>query len=155
MTQPLSIDFLKYKNELVFIKQNGEVKLFDPVRKKYLVKGPEEVVRQLVLLFLIKEKKYSKNRMAVEKMLKVNGRPKRFDILVYDTDTMPLMLVECKAPNVPVTEDVFRQIATYNLPLRVKYLLVTNGLHSYCCKMDYLRQSFEFLDEVPSFASLK
>ena len=152
MSKALQIDFLKYQDQLVFKKIEGQVKVFDPIRNKFLVKGPEEIVRQLVILFLIKEKKYNKNRMAVEKMLKVNNRRKRFDILVYDEHTEPLVLVECKAPTVPISEDTFRQIAAYNLPLHTKYLLVTNGILSYCCAMDYQQQSFEFLDEVPSFA---
>ena len=90
--------------------------------------------------------------MAVEKMLTVNGLVKRFDILIYDEHTAPFFLVECKAPSVRVSEDTFRQIAAYNLSLQVKYLLVTNGINSYCCEMDYQKQSFEFLQEVPSFA---
>ena len=84
--------------------------------------------------------------------MKINDRLKRFDILVYDENTKPQLLVECKAPNVKLTEDTFHQIANYNLALQVRYLLVTNGIDSYCCEMDYLKQSFEFLPEVPSFA---
>lgn len=154
MTQDLAIDFLKYQEQLKVKKVDGVVKVFDPIRRKYLVKGPEEIVRQLVIQYLIQEKEYVKNRMAVEKMLKINERIKRFDILVYDENTNPLLLVECKAPNVKVTEDTFHQIANYNLALKVKYLLVTNGIKTYCCQMDYLTQSFEFLHEVPSFATI-
>lgn len=151
MIKELQIDLLKYHKELVFKKLDDHLKVFDPIRNKYLVRGPEEIVRQLVIQYLMQEKDYNKNRMAVEKMLKVNGLIKRFDILVYNKDTCPLVLVECKAPAVAINEDTFRQIAAYNLSLRVKYLLVTNGIHSYCCEMDYQQQSFEFLDEVPSF----
>jgi hypothetical protein len=152
MNKGIAIDFLKYQDQLVVKKEEGAIKIYDPIRKKYLVKGPEEIVRQLVIQYLIKEKKYSKNRIAVEKMLRINDRIKRFDILLYDKNTHPVLLVECKAPNVKLTEDTFHQIANYNLALRVKYLLVTNGIDTYCCEMDYLKQSFEFLSEVPSFA---
>ena len=152
MIEPLKIDFLKYQDQLVFKKVDGVVKVLDPIRNKYLVKGPEEIVRQLVIQYLTKAKKYRKNGMAVEKMLTVNGLVKRFDILIYDEHTAPFFLVECKAPSVRVSEDTFRQIAAYNLSLQVKYLLVTNGINSYCCEMDYQKQSFEFLQEVPSFA---
>ena len=154
MTKSLRLNLLKYQNDLLLKKKEGVVKVFDPIRNKYLVRGPEEIVRQLMIQYLIKEKKYNKNRMAVEKMLKVNGLSKRFDILVYDRNTQPFVLVECKAPAVPISEETFRQIAVYNLSLKVKYLLVTNGIDSYCCEMDYEKQSFEFLDEVPSFAEL-
>lgn len=152
MTNSLNIDFLKFQEELVFKKMEGAVKIYDPVRNNYFVNGPEEVVRQLVIQYLIKERQYNKNRMAIEKMLRVNGLQKRFDILVYDKNTMPFLLVECKAPTVPITEDVFRQIAAYNTSLQVNFLLVTNGINSYCCEMDYQQQSFEFIGEVPSFA---
>ncbi|MEO1262196.1 MAG: type I restriction enzyme HsdR N-terminal domain-containing protein [Bacteroidota bacterium] len=154
MTNPLQLDLLKFQDELVIKKVNGVVKVFDPVRNKFLVKGPEEIVRQLTIQYLIKEKKYKKNRMAVEKMLMVNGLLKRFDILVYDERTAPFILVECKAPAVSISEVTFRQIAAYNLPLKVKYLLVTNGIDSYCCEMNYEKQTFEFLDEVPCFVEM-
>ena len=152
MIEPLQIDFLKYHDLLVFKKMDGTIKVYDSVRKRYFVKGPEEIVRQLVVHYLTKEKYYNKNRIAVEKMLLVNGLRKRFDILVYDETTTPYFLVECKAPHVPVTEDTFRQIASYNMSLQVNYLLVTNGIITYCCEMDYQQQSFDFLKEVPSFA---
>ena len=153
MGKSLHIDFLKYQDKLVVKKEEEVIKIYDPIRRKYLVKGPEEIVRQLVIQYMILEKGYVKNRMAVEKMLKINERLKRFDILVYDENTSPLVLVECKAPNIKVSEDTFHQIANYNLALKTKYLLVTNGIKTYCCEMDYVNQSFEFLNEVPSFAT--
>ena len=151
MSRDIQIDFLQYQDELVFKKIDGVIKIFDPIRKKYFVKEPEEIVRQLVLLYLMKEKGVSKNKLAVEKMLVVNERRKRFDILVYNDDTVPYLLVECKAPSVAITDDTFRQISAYNIALKVKYLFVTNGVHSYCCELDYEQQSFEFINEVPSF----
>ncbi len=152
MSKALDIDLLKYQDELVLKKMDGATKIFDPIRNNYFVKGPEEIVRQLVVLYLIREKNYNKNHIAIEKMLRVNGLQKRFDILIYDQETAPFFLVECKAPQVPITEETFRQIAAYNLALQVRYLLVTNGISTYCCEMDYQQQSFEFMDEVPSFA---
>ncbi|MCU0346249.1 MAG: type I restriction enzyme HsdR N-terminal domain-containing protein, partial [Saprospiraceae bacterium] len=112
---------------------------------------PEEVVRQLFLAYLFDEKKYQKNRMRTEKMLKVNELTKRCDILVYDWDMNPFILVECKAPNIPVTDATLRQVAAYNLPLKVQYLVLTNGLVNYCCRMDYLAGDWEFLDSIPDF----
>ena len=152
MTNSLQLNLLQYQDKLVLKKEDGKVKVFDPIRNRFMVKGPEEVVRQLTIQYLIDRKNYNKNRIAVEKMLTINGLLKRFDILVYDRNTEPFLLVECKAPNVPISEDTFRQIAVYNMVLKVRYLLVTNGVDSFCCRMDYEQQSFEFINEVPSFA---
>ncbi len=129
--------------------------VFDPIRRKWLVIQPEELVRLLTIEYLIDDRKFNSNHIAVEKLLIVNERRKRCDILVYANDNAgklnPWLLIECKAPSVPVSEATFRQIASYNLPLKVRYLLVTNGRQTYCCEMDYERESFEFLNEVPSF----
>lgn len=148
----LKIDFLKFQDQLVFQTKEGQLKVYDPIRRKYLVKGPEEIVRQLVILYLMELKGVNKNHIAVEKMLKINGLIKRFDLLIYNKETDPVMLVECKAPNVSISEDTFRQISAYNIAMKARYLLVTNGIKTYCCEIDYLQHSFEFLAEVPSFA---
>ncbi len=149
-----NIDLLHFQHKLVFRKKDGQVFIHDPVRRKYLVQTPEEVVRQLVIQFLTLEKNYPANLMAVEKSLKINELTKRFDILVYNRDRKPYLLVECKAPNVPVSEATFFQIGVYNLQLQVPYLLVTNGRDSYCYQMDYEAQSFAFLEEVPPYPAL-
>ncbi len=150
----IAIDFLQFKDRLR-IELRGEQRfLFDPLRRKFFVQTPEEIVRQLVVSYLLHEKGYSKNRVAIEKWLKVNALPKRFDVLVYDEDMSPLVLVECKAPQVVISQDAFRQIAMYNLPLQAHILLVTNGIQTFCCRMDYNSKSYQFLQEVPSFAEI-
>jgi hypothetical protein len=138
-------DFLKIKRE------GGKRWIFDPIRRKWLVLQPEEMIRQLVLHFLVEEKRYNLARISVEKNLKVNSLDKRFDLLVYSQDLQPFLLVECKAPQVPISQDVFRQASWYNLPLKVRYILVTNGIEAFCCALDYERQEHEFLEEVPDF----
>ena len=150
----IAIDFLKYQHRLTYKVEKGKRYIYDLIRKNYLVQTPEEVVRQLVLVYLLEEKGYSKNRLSVERGLKVNSRSKRFDILVFDEQMGTFLLVECKAPNVPVTQATFRQIASYNLPLKVRYLMVTNGIGTYCCEMDYSNGSFLFLNEVPAFPGI-
>ena len=110
--------------------------IHDPIRRKYLVQTPEETVRQLTVQYLIEEKGYPQNRISVEKALKVNELTKRFDILVFERAMKPFLLVECKAPNIPISQDTFRQIAIYNMPLSVRFLMVTNGNDTYCCEMD-------------------
>lgn len=150
---PLNLDLLSYQAQLKTRRQDGKTYLFDPIRKKYLVLLPEEFVRQLVLLYLIEAKGFNRNRISVEKGLKVNELRKRCDILVYSPELKPFLLVECKAPEVPLNQATFEQIARYNLPLQVDYLLVTNGRHTYCCAMDYEKESFEFLSDIPSYPS--
>ena len=143
------LDLLKHSDKLITKKENGKVKIFDPIRKKYLVATPEESVRQLLTLYLLEDLSYSKNAISIEKMLIVNGLQKRFDILVYDENTKPFLIVECKSPKIKITDDVFRQAAVYNFELQAPYLVVCNGLETYCCKMDYEKKSFEFLENLP------
>ncbi len=151
MSKKIELDLMVYKKGIKLKKEGNKPYIFDPIRKKYLVLQPEEFVRQLVLLHLMKEEEYPQNRIRVEMMLKVNELKKRCDILIFDKDLKPYLLVECKAANIKITQDTFDQIARYNLSLEVKYLLVTNGLDTYCCEMDYENSSYTFLDEIPSF----
>ncbi len=147
----IKINLLKYTPELKLKNEDGTIHIFDPIRGRYFVQTPEEVVRQLTVLYLLNDRGFNKNKFAIERMLVVNERRKRFDILVYGLDTEPFLLVECKAPAIPISEDTFHQIATYNLALKVAYLVVTNGIDVYCCKMDYAEQSYQFLHEVPHY----
>lgn len=145
----LSLDLLQYQNLLQVKKQAEHSLLFDCIRRKWLVLQPEELVRQLLVQYLLSEKKYPKNRFALEKGLKINELGKRYDVLIYNHDMKPFLLAECKAPQITLNDAVFRQIANYNMPLQVQYLLVTNGIQTYCCKMDYDAQSYEFVNEIP------
>ncbi len=145
----IDLNLISLQEQLQTKRERGQQLIFDPIRRQWLVLQPEELVRQLLVQYLLLEKGYSKNRIALEKLLIVNDRERRFDVLVYDADTQPFMLVECKAPSVELTDAVFRQIAQYNLPLRVQYLVVTNGITTYCCRMNYEQQSYEFLLSVP------
>ena len=127
----------------------GTTQVFDAVRKKYLVLTPEEWVRQHFIHYLNKEKKYPLGLMGVEQMVKYNGQSTRADIVLYTADGKPNMIVECKAPKVKITQDAFNQIAKYNFQLKVKYLVVTNGLQHFCCEMDYKNNKITFLEGVP------
>ena len=147
----IDLDFMSFKDQLKVRNTEGKRFIFDPLRKKWLVLQPEELVRQLVIQYLLKEKNYRSSHMAVERMLKVNKLTKRCDILMYDLQQQPFLLVECKAPAVKINQNVFRQIAWYNMPLKVQYLLVTNGITTYCCAMDYVQEDYRFLAEIPDF----
>ena len=114
---------------------------------------PEEWVRQHVVHYLIFHKKYPLGLMQIEKLIKYNSLKTRADILVLDTNSNPLILVECKAPSVSIDKDAFFQIAKYNSSLKAKYLFVTNGLVHYCCEMDYASGATNYLKEVPEYSN--
>ena len=147
----IDLGLMRFKDLLKIKRENDKRLIFDPIRRKWLVLQPEEMIRQLVLHFLVEEKHYNIARINLEKGLKVNDLGKRFDLLVYDQGLQPFLLVECKAPQVAINQDAFRQASWYNLPLKVRYLLVTNGIDAYCCALDYENQRHEFLGEVPDF----
>ena len=148
----LNLDFLKFKHALRIRRTTSDkFEIYDIVRRKYMVLQPEELVRQLVVHFLIAEKNYPLSKMRVEKGLTVNERQKRCDILIFDNQFQPFLLVECKAATVPIDQTTFEQIARYNLVFRVPFLLVTNGISTFCCQMDYDTEGVVFLDNLPSF----
>ncbi len=132
----------------------GQRFVFDKVRKKFLILTPEEWVRQHLVHFLIREKQFPKSLIQLEGGLKYNGLQKRSDILVYGQQGEKLLLAECKAPSVKITQEVFDQIARYNFVHRVQWLLVSNGLEHYCCKLDWEKESYQFLPELPLFSHL-
>ncbi|MAW21346.1 MAG: hypothetical protein CMD16_02995 [Flavobacteriales bacterium] len=129
----------------------GTTQVFDVVRKKYFQLTDEEWVRQNFLHYLNSEKKYPFGLMGVEKMIKYNNKRTRADIVLYNKDGSPRVIVECKAPHVEITQDTFNQIARYNFMLRVDFLILTNGMKYYCCKMDYENNTSSYVKEVPHF----
>ena len=134
--------------------QSGRTMVFDPFRSKHLVMTPEELVRQLFARYLVEEKDYPASLMATEYSLTLNKMSKRCDILVFNRDGKPLVLVECKSPDVSIGREVFDQVARYNMVFRVEYLLITNGLKHYCCRVDHQLGTVEFLDDIPVYAAL-
>tara|TARA_B110000902_G_scaffold261224_1_gene335592 strand:- start:6771 stop:7220 length:450 start_codon:yes stop_codon:yes gene_type:complete len=132
------------------INQNKPL-IFDELRKKYMVLTPEEWVRQHFVCFLIHEKKYPISLIALEKQLTINNRKKRTDILVFNKAGKPEIIVECKAPSIKINQDTFDQIARYNLKLKANYLIVTNGLEHFYCKMDFENETYIFLKEIPDY----
>jgi hypothetical protein len=137
-----------------FKNSENKVAIFDEIRKKFIIITPEEWVRQHVVQFLLQDKKYPKSHINVEKILKINDLSKRYDVVVYNPDGSILILVECKAPEIKISQQTFDQIARYNLTLNAEYLMVTNGLNHYFCKMDYETEKYDFLTELPEYQSL-
>ena len=116
--------------------------------------SPEEWVRQHFVNYLIETKNFPESRIAVEFSLKYNELIRRPDIVYYDNELKPQLIVECKAPEVKITQSTFDQIARYNSALKVSYLVVTNGMQHFCCKMEYAPERYSFLKEVPHFTEL-
>ena len=137
------------------INLEGQRKLiFDSIRKKYVVLTPEEWVRQNFISYLVEDKNYPRGLIAVEKKVDVNRMPQRSDIVLYNNKAEPIMIVECKAASVKISQDTFNQVARYNMKLQVPYLVVTNGLNHYCCQIDYENNSYKFVLEIPDYKSL-
>lgn len=128
--------------------------IFDFLRHKYVALTPEEWVRQHFTHWLIHEKGYPKGLLGNEIALKCGDKTLRCDSILYDKAARPQMIIEYKAPTVSLTQRVFNQISSYNLLLHVDYLIVSNGLQHYCCRMDYEHQSYEFLQDVPAYSEL-
>ncbi len=151
----IKLNFPEYKFTLKGDDSGGQsLKIFDIVRKKYVILSPEEWVRQHMIHFLIHDKKVPLSLTAVEKSVKVNRLHKRFDILVYSKDHLPILLVECKSPEILIDQQVFDQAARYNMTLGAGYFVLSNGLSTYCCKLDVLNSRYDFLEEVPFYDNL-
>lgn len=151
---PANIEIPARKEALKTRDSNGQREIWDPIRKVWVVLTPEELVRQLVLVYLIQDLAYPAALIAVEKGIKLNNQQKRCDIIIYNRDGQPLMIVECKAPAVNISQSTFDQIARYNLTLQVPYLFVSNGHTGYCCRVDLTSGDVLYMEEIPDFNAL-
>ena len=132
-----------------FKNSENKTAIFDEIRKKFILLTPEEWVRQHTVQFLLQDKKFPKSYINVEKLIKINDLSKRYDVVVFHPNGDIFLLIECKAPEVPISQNTFDQIARYNLVLKAKYLMVTNGLNHYFCQMDFENEKYIFLKELP------
>jgi hypothetical protein len=123
--------------------------IFDEIRKKFIVLTPEEWVRQNVVQFLLIEKKYPKSLINVEKVLKINGLTKRYDAVIFNSDGSIHILVECKAPEIKISQATFDQIARYNMTINASFLMVTNGINHFYCEIE--NESYLFLKDLPQY----
>lgn len=135
-----------------FKNSQNKVAVFDEIRKKFVNLTPEEWVRLHCVQFLIHEKKYPKSLINVEKQLELAGLTKRYDIVVYKPNGEILLIVECKAPGVKISQTTFDQIARYNLTLDADLLMISNGLEHYFCTMDYQSKTYNFLKDLPGYS---
>ena len=134
--------------------EGGERKVLDVYRKRFVKLTPEEEVRQRFARYLVEEKGYPASLILTEYALKVNKLSRRCDILVHRPAGHPVLLVECKAPEVKITQASFDQVARYNMAFRLSYLIVTNGLKHYCCRLEFETGKITFLDEIPDYTAL-
>ena len=132
----------------------GKQYVFDEIRKKYVKNTPEEWVRQNFIRYLIVEKNYPEALISIEHEISLNRMSKRCDAVIHSKSGNPLMILEFKAPDVPVGQPVFDQIVRYNLALKVNFLLISNGLKHYCCKIDIQNKDFAFLHAIPDYDDL-
>lgn len=134
-------------------EEDGKKWIFDIIRKKFVVLTPEEWVRQHFIHFMVAAK-YPASLMAVERMVVVNRLRQRADIVLYNRQGQPALIVECKAPDVPVNNDTLAQVARYNIPLKVSYLIVTNGIDNYCIQLDKTGQNHKVIHQIPDFETI-
>ncbi len=145
----IDVDLLIYKDDLQISYADGRTFVIDPIRKKKIVLQPEELVRQLLLCYFIQSTKFHRNHIQVEKTIIIHELSRRFDIVIYNKEVAPFLLVECKAPEVKINQSTFDQIAVYNMKLNAPYLLVTNGITTYCAQINHETKSYDFLTEIP------
>lgn len=132
-------------------KQDEKLLIFDSQRKRYVALSPEEWVRQHFIRFLIEEKEYPAAYLAVEKQLNMNGMKKRCDAILYNNNAKPIMIIELKAPNVPISQATFDQVAVYNAKLKVNLLMISNGIEHYCCRVNTETARYEFFSGIPNY----
>jgi len=139
--------------EIKLRQTGGNQQIFDILRRKYVALTPEEWVRQHFVHFLIEHKGYPKGLLANEVELRLGEKKLRCDTVLYNRVLQPQMIIEYKAPTITLTQRVFDQISAYNLLLHVDFLVVSNGLRHYCCRMNYDNHTYEFLRDIPDYPS--
>ena len=135
-------------------KEKDNYFIFDSIRKRHVSLTPEEWVRQHFVAFLIAEKKYPRALIANEITISYNGLKKRCDTLIYNRSREIVLIIEYKAPHVAITQEVFDQVAVYNMKLKVNYMIISNGMEHFCCRIDYENMRYDYLKEIPCFDEL-
>jgi hypothetical protein len=137
------------------MEKNGKIMIFDSFRKSWVKLTPEEWVRQNFLMWLVNHLGFPPGLIAVETSLTYNTLKKRADAVVYGKDGNPLMIIECKAPDVEITQKTFEQAAGYNYTFRTSYLALTNGMNHYCCQIDFSSSKLVYLENFPQYTEMK
>ena len=145
--QPLNLPPYPFK----ISDENGQLSLFDEIRKKIIILTPEEWVRQHFVQYLIRQKNYPRSLIRLEGGLKLNGLQKRTDIVVFNSDGKRILIVECKAPSITIDQKTFDQVARYNMVHKVSLLAVSNGLQHYYCAIDLEKREYKFIEDLPAY----
>lgn len=152
MFNPTPLNLPNYPFKIT--NRDNVIFIFDEIRKKHLVLTPEEWVRQHFIQYLITEKKFSATLLQIEGGLNLNQTKKRSDILVYNSAGEKIMVIECKAPSVAITQATFDQAARYNSVYKAPWLVVTNGMSHFYAKIDHKNGAFSFVEDVPNYKDL-
>lgn len=147
MLQKITIPKFEYKTKV----ENDDLYIFDIIRKKYILLTPEEWVRQGLIHYLINDFNYPKGMMQVETGLKYDHRQKRSDILVYDRNTNPFLLIECKSMEVSLGQNTLEQVSQYNLSIQAKYIMISNGLEFSVFLFDKEKREYATINKIPIF----
>ena len=140
--------------EIKIGEKDGKRTIFDFLRSKYVALTPEEWVRQHFVHYLVEHKGYPKGLLGNEIEIRIGSKHLRCDSILYNKVAQPQMIIEYKAPTIKIQQKTFDQISAYNLLPKVDYLIVSNGLQHYCCKMDYEHQNYLFLQDIPDYENL-
>jgi hypothetical protein len=142
---------LQFSDKLKVTDINGINYVLDPIRKKNIILQPEELVRQLLIQWFIQKTVYGRNSLQVEKLITINNLSKRFDIVVYDKKIQPFILIECKAPEIVINQQVFDQISVYNTHIKAPYLIVSNGIATWFAEQDSNNKMYTFYSKIPEW----
>lgn len=135
--------------------ENNKQQIFDFIRRKFVALTPEEWVRQNFLRYLTEEKGFPKGLIAVEMSLDISSNTQRCDVVCFNAEARPLVIIECKAARVKITQEVFEQAARYNMNLKTSFVIMTNGLNHYCCQIDYTNKKVIYLKDIPHYSSIR
>ena len=149
------MDILNLPPYDIKVKQtNGKTSILDILRRRFITLTPEEWVRQHFIHYLVEHKGYPASLLANEIPLTIGDKTLRADSVLYSRELQPKMIIEYKAPHIPISQKVFDQITAYNMLLHVDYLVVSNGMEHYICKMDYAGKKYLFLEDIPNYDEL-
>jgi hypothetical protein len=147
----INLNFPKYN--FTFKEESNGIYILDEIRKKYVKYTPEEQVRQNFIKFLIEDKKYPKALFSVEHKIDINKNILRCDILIFNKNFTPKIVVECKSPKVKITEKTFNQAVEYYYGLQPQFIILTNGITHFYIKKDEISNSFKFISEIPNYVN--
>ncbi len=151
----LRLDLLTYQNRLKIQNEKGVAKVFDKFRKKYVVADPEELVRQMLLFYLTEEKGFPAGRISVEKIVRYSNKYNRYDLLIFDGNSRPQILIECKSPMVALTQISINQIMRYNTQLKCPYIILCNGTHVFMAQVDFVNSKYKPYFCIPNYGELE